>query len=456
MNERYLAQDKLIYSTVRNEQKIYIREQSGFYQKIRRSLSSFLIGIFIFLPFLRHNGQQAILIDIEQQILHLFSFILYPQDLVILSLFLAFSAFALFYTTKLYGRVWCGFICPQTVWTLMFNWVERRVEGNHNQSKVLDKQPMSLNKFWRKSVKHLGWVGISILTALVFISYFVPVEQLYWSFFTLSSSALVTSWVLFFAGCTYINAGYIREKMCLHMCPYSRFQSAMFDKNTSLVTYDATRGENRGKRKRNQEKPNNMGDCIDCNLCVQVCPAGIDIREGLQYQCINCGLCVDACDQTMMKFNYPLKLIDFKKANNNKVDLTQVAGYLGMITLMLITMVYWAFSWSSFDVSIIRDRQALHRINNQGDVENTYLFKIRNKASYLENYTISVNDHDNYTFQQSPKVTVQPGELKTVTVVLAKSHSGPTGRENISFTIRADKSDHQEVKPISFYVGKGS
>lgn len=456
MNEKYLAQQNLIYSTGQNEGKIYIREQFGFYQKIRRSLNSILLMIFVLLPFLRHDSKQAILFDIQQQKLHLFSFTLYPQDLIIFSLFLALAAFTLFYTTKLYGRVWCGFVCPQTVWTLMFNWVERRIEGNHNQSKSLDKQSMTFNKLWRKTAKHLSWGALSLLTSLVFVSYFVPVEQLYTSFFTLSSSAMTTGWVLFFAACTYINAGFTREKMCLHMCPYSRFQSAMFDKNTALVTYDAARGEGRGKRKRNQEKPNGMGDCVDCNLCVQVCPAGIDIREGLQYQCINCGLCIDACDQTMANFNYPKKLIDFKKASNNKVDFTQLVGYSGMMFLVLSGMVYWAVSKTSFDVNIIRDRQALHRINTQGEIENTYMFKILNKASYPEQYTISVDKKDEYLFAQMPKIVAQPGELTTVAIVLAKLQNGSKGREEIAFTISAAKSEQQVVKPVSFYVGKGS
>ncbi len=334
----------------------------------------------------------------------------------------------------------------------MFNWIERRVEGSHNQSKALDKQGFSLNFVWRKLTKHVLWLGISLLTALAFISYFIPVEQLYIPFFTLNLSVVVTGWVLFFAGCTYINAGFIREKMCLHMCPYSRFQSAMFDEQTSLVTYDVTRGENRGKRKRG-ETIKHMGDCVDCNLCVQVCPAGIDIRNGLQYECINCGLCIDACDQTMSKFNYPKRLIDFSKSTTQKMIKGQQLSYLAVIALLVGGVIIWAMAWTSFEVNIIRDRQALYRINQQGVVENTYLFKIRNKANTVEHFDVKIENPKVYKFENKPKIDADPGELKTVAVVVSQKQTNAQNVDKLRFTITAKQNGHTLTKQVSFYGG---
>ena len=454
MKASYLSKENLITTVPVNEGKIYIREQNGVYQQIRQKLSSLLILIFIAIPFFRYQGKQAVLFDVEQQTLQLFSFTLYPQDLFIFSLLFAIAAFALFYVTKLYGRVWCGFTCPQTVWTLMFNWVERRVEGTHNQSKALDSQQLSATKALKKTIKHIGWASISLFTALVFMSYFIPVEQLYLPFFQLESSALVTGWVIFFASCTYINAGWIREKMCLHMCPYARFQSAMFDSSTTLVTYDHERGENRGMRKRNQPKPESMGDCVDCDLCVQVCPVGIDIRNGLQYECINCALCIDACDQTMNRFNYAKGLIQFSKEKAPKNNVKRHAGYLFVISILLLSVMAWAIQWRNFEVNILRDRQALYRVNNVGDIENSYILKIRNKSSQTEHYQVTYQGLTDDVSETIETIEVKAGELKTVSVVLASSPNQETSRANIEFTLTALNSNHELTKPTSFYFGR--
>ena len=351
MNPSYLSKENLIFKTSSLDDKIYIREQKGFFQRVRRGLSFILLALFILIPFIPYHGSQAVYFDIQQQQLHLFYLTLFPQDLFIFSLIFILAAFLLFYLTKLYGRVWCGFTCPQTIWLLMFNWIERRIEGTHHQSKSLDSQPFSLNKLLRKSIKHGIWITISILTALVFISYFVPVKQLYLPFFTLQASSLTVSWVLFFAVCTYINAGWLREKMCQHICPYSRFQSAMFDQSTKLVTYDNKRGENRGKRKRNHAKEQNMGDCVDCKLCIQVCPAGIDIRDGLQYECINCALCIDACDNTMEKFNYEKGLIAFSHEQKPKQGWRRHVGYASFGSLTLLAIFLWIQGLSLIHIS---------------------------------------------------------------------------------------------------------
>ena len=346
----------IIFKVPVAQDKIYIREQQGYYQRLRRTLNFLLVALFIVLPWITWQGEQAILFDVGAQTLRFFAWVLFPQDLMVFVLLFSLAAFALFFVTKKYGRVWCGFSCPQTVWTLIFNWVERRIEGTHHQSRALDNQPWSWKKAGLKSAKHLAWAVIAGLTAMVFMSYFYPAKALYSDVLTWSASALISGWVVFFAACTYINAGWIREKMCLHMCPYSRFQSVMFDAQTKLVTYDVARGEHRGPRKRTA-KPSELGDCVDCNLCVQVCPVGIDIRNGLQYECINCGLCVDACNQVMDKFQYARNLISFAALKPGRTVNAALILYGVAIMAMVVGMVVWATNRVDFEVNVARDRQ---------------------------------------------------------------------------------------------------
>lgn len=296
--------------------RIYVRATYGLYQKLRRYTGWGLILFFIAIPLLRWNGHQAVLFDLEKQQYHLFNMTLFPQDLTLLAWIFIIAAFALFFFTTYLGRVWCGYTCPQTVWTFIFIWFEEHFEGSANKRKCLDKAPWSLHKLSRKTAKHSAWISVSILTGLAFCSYFVPVDELYLDFFTFNSSVTITGCIIFFATITYANAGWMRSIVCTHMCPYSRFQSTMFDKNTYIVGYDTKRGEQRGPRRRKSDpKALGLGDCVDCDLCVQVCPTGIDIREGLQYECINCGACIDACDATMLKMGYPKGLISYTSEN---------------------------------------------------------------------------------------------------------------------------------------------
>jgi cytochrome c oxidase accessory protein FixG len=455
VNSSYLSKENLICKTSVVDENIYIREQKGRFQRIRRYLSFTLMAIFILIPFIEYHGSQAVYFNLEQQRVSLFSLTLFPQDLLLLCLVFIFSAFLLFYITKIYGRIWCGFSCPQTIWMLLFNWVERRIEGSHNHSKYLNAQKLNFNKLVKKLVKHCCWLIISLFTALVFISYFVPVKELYINFFTLESSSLVVSWVLFFMACTYINAGWIREKMCLHMCPYSRIQSAMFDKSTKLVSYDFKRGESRGKRKRTQEKAAALGDCVDCNLCVQVCPVGIDIRDGLQYECINCGLCVDACDMTMDKFNYEKGLISFTHEQAPKNRWKRHIVYGAIVSLSILSMLVWVLTWQSFEVNIIRDRQALYRVNHEGHIENTYVFKIRNKSSETKTFKIAVADLTHARIMGQAKVQVLPGDMKTSSVTVAVEQPLVDGRNDIRFNIVDIVDNKQVIKNTSFYSGDG-
>ncbi|MBC3767444.1 cytochrome c oxidase accessory protein CcoG [Neptunicella marina] len=450
-----IAEKDIIFRAPVTSGKIYIREQSGYFQRIRRGLNLLLVGLFVLLPLLQFNQRQAILFDVSQQHLRFFNVSLYPQDLMVFGLLFILGAFALFYVSKKYGRIWCGFACPQTVWTLMYNWIERRIEGSANQSRQLDKQPASGIKVLKKVSKHLIWGALSLLTALVFMSYFIEAPTLYSSFFTFTASPLIQGWVWFFAGCTYINAVWIREKMCQHICPYSRFQSVMFDSATTLVTYDKQRGENRGPRKRNS-RPEQLGDCVDCGLCVQVCPVGIDIREGLQYECINCGLCIDACDNTMDKFNYAHGLIKFEQAAKSKSSLVASLGYALAMCLTLSAIGTWALWRHDFEVSIIRDRHTLYRINNHGQVENTYTIKILNKSQQSKTYHLSTARLDGAVIEGSSKITVAAESHGTATIALATQHTPQQRQSQFEFVITDTKTHDTQHKTNLFYAGEGA
>ncbi|WP_286235686.1 cytochrome c oxidase accessory protein CcoG [Thalassotalea sediminis] len=374
------AKNQVIFQTINTDNAIYVKEQKGHYQRVRRLISVFLMMLFIVIPFLQHQGEQAIRFDLPRQKLHVFSFVFYPHDLLLFVFIFIIAAFLLFVVSKKYGRVWCGFTCPQTVWTLLFIWVEHRIEGTRAKRIALTKAPLSLNKIAIKTTKHIIWLTISLLTSLVFISYFYPAHRLYVEIFNGQLPSITLYWVLFFLLCTYINAGWIREKMCEHMCPYARFQSVMFDDNTKIVTYDRTRGEKRGARKLNQTKPDDLGDCVNCNLCVHVCPVGIDIREGLQYQCISCGLCIDACDQVMARFGYKERLIAFAYSAKQSKSLTMIC-YAFTIVLLTIAFSLWLANRNALELTVMKDRNSLYRQLDTGETENVFQVKLINKST---------------------------------------------------------------------------
>lgn len=456
MDKSYLSEQNLIFKTPAANSKIYIREQNGHFQRVRRYLNVFLIALFAALPLVQYQGEQAILFDVAKQHLTLFSVTLFPQDLPIFGLIFILAAFGLFYVTKLYGRVWCGYTCPQTVWTLMFNWIERRIEGNHNQSKKLDQQGWNSEKVLKKTAKHLAWGALSLATALVFMSYFVPAAELYSTFFTLEASALVQGWVWFFAFCTYGNGGWLREKMCQHACPYSRFQSVMFDRSTKLVAYDEVRGEGRGARKRGAAKPDGMGDCVDCKLCVQVCPVGIDIRDGLQYECINCGLCIDACDDVMGKFNYAKGLIKYASQAKQKTKWGAHIGYALASVMTIGVMVLWAFDRDEFEVNIVRDRQSLYRVNSQGKIENTFLFKALNKAQTERTYLIQLDDQRHFAIVTKQILKVAPEQHAAIPVSVVAHGLDSHLQVPIEFTVTDQTTGETIDKSSVFYTGEGA
>jgi cytochrome c oxidase accessory protein FixG len=408
--------------------QIYVRKIEGLFNTLRRRMNFVFLTVFAMLPWLQYNGQQAILFDLSEQRFNLWGLTLWPQDLTLLAWLFIISAFFLFFVTTFLGRVWCGYLCPQTVWTFIFMWFEEKIEGKANKRKNLDSQAWSFNKLWRKTLKHFCWLFFSLLTSLTFAGYFTPMQAVFVDFFTLNISFTFFCVVVFFMFCTYGNAGWMREIMCLHMCPYARFQSAMYDKDTITVAYDRKRGEGekgRGARGRKQDyKADGLGDCVDCNLCVQVCPTGIDIRNGLQYECINCADCIDACDSVMKKWNYPTGLIRYTsehELSGKKVHLlrAKLLGYAVVLCIMVGLLSMEIINRVPVSLDIIRDRNELARENFNGEIVNVYTLKILNKSQIKNTYRLSVKGIDNTVWNGETEVTVEPATAFTLPISVA-------------------------------------
>jgi len=270
------------------------------------------LGAFYGLAWVPWGNRQILLFDLPARRFHILWMTFYPQDFIYLALLLVMAAVSLLFFTALGGRLWCGYTCPQTLWTELFLWVERMTEGDRAKRIKLDKSPWNRDKLLRRGGKQVLWVGLALWTGFTFVGYFTPIRTLGSELLHLNLGSWETFWILFYGFATYGNAGFLREQVCLYMCPYARFQGAMFDRDTLIITYDQARGEPRGGRPRGIDpRSKGLGDCIDCTLCVQVCPTGIDIRDGLQYACIACGSCVDACDSVMDKMGYPRGLVRY-------------------------------------------------------------------------------------------------------------------------------------------------
>jgi cytochrome c oxidase accessory protein FixG len=440
--------------------RIYVRDVKGPLEWFRRSFGFILLFVFALIPLLQYNGEQAVLLDIMAQRFRIFGLTLWPQDLTILAWVTIVAAFALFFVTTLYGRVWCGFMCPQTTWTFIFMWFEKKIEGTRNQRMSLDRRSWDFDKLWRKVAKHVSWLAVALLTALVFVGYFTDIRTLFVEFFTWQASFWAIFAVLFFTFATYGNAGWMREIMCTHICPYARFQSAMFDPDTVTVSYDTKRGEPRGGRSRKmpheQLAENNLGDCVDCNLCVQVCPTGIDIRNGLQYECINCGACVDACNETMDKMNYPRGLIRFTTERNLQGGVTRKVrfksvGYAVAVVVMSGLLVWDIVTREPLKVDIIRDRNQLYSINMDSWVENVFTLKILNKSQLPENYSISIEGFSDFTLTGQVSLAVAGGEVATVPLTLAVNPDEVLQRvQEVTFVVQNAAGDVQQKQVTTF------
>ena len=393
-------------SLYQSEGKIQMRSVSGWFAGWRWALVWFTQILFYGLPWLQWNGRQAVLFDLAARRFYIFGMVLHPQDVIYLAGLLIISAFALFLFTAVAGRLWCGYACPQTVYTEIFMWVERRFEGDRQARIKLDASKWSAGKLWRKSGKQFVWLAIGLWTGFTFVGFFTPIQALAAEVFGSGGFALgpwETFWILFYGFATYGNAGYMREQVCKYMCPYARFQSAMFDRDTLIISYDTARGEPRGSRPRGVEPASvGKGDCINCTLCVQVCPTGIDIREGLQYECIGCAACIDVCDGVMDKMGYPRGLIRYATQNSmdgrwsaeqiwKRVLRARVLVYTGVLLLIVTAFLASLVLRTPFKADVVRDRGALARLVEDGRIENVYRIQLMNATESVQRFRIAVD-----------------------------------------------------------------
>jgi cytochrome c oxidase accessory protein FixG len=413
---------------VEAKNKIYVRAVTGWFATWRWVLVWITQLAFYGTPWLQWNGRQAVWFDLEGQRFFLFGMALYPQDLIFLTVLLVLCALALFFFTAVAGRLWCGYACPQTVYTEIFLWVERHVEGDHHARKRLDQSPWTPNKVARKTAKQVLWLGISLWTGFTFVGYFTPIQSLAAAAPAFLMGPWDTFWVLFYGLATYGNAGYLREQVCKHMCPYARFQGAMFDRDTLIIGYDSTRGESRGSRPRSVAPATaGLGDCIDCTLCVQVCPTGIDIRDGLQSNCIGCAACIDVCDSVMDKMDYPRGLIRYSTENGlaqgwdkptllKRVLRARVLMYGALLVGVAVTFAVTLGLRSPLRVDVIRDRGVMARVVHGGAVENVYRLHLMNATETAQHVRVDVLGAPGLALVRPVEVALRPVEARTVTV----------------------------------------
>jgi len=384
-------------------QKIYPRAVRGRFAAWRWGLVWATQIVFYGGAWLTWNGRQALLFDIAQRKFYILGLVLWPQDIVYLAVLLILSALGLFLFTAVAGRLWCGYACPQTVYTEIFLWIERRIEGDRNARIGLDRSALSFRKLLLKTLKHSAWLALSLWTGFTFVGYFTPIRELFSEVRAFSVGPWEGFWILFYGFATYGNAGWMREQVCKYMCPYARFQSAMFDRDTLIITYDRERGEPRGARSR-KEKPadRKLGDCVDCGICVQVCPTGIDIRKGLQYECIGCAACIDGCDQVMDRMGYAPGLIRYSTTHAMERKLThaqmlkrafrpRVLAYSAVLGGIAIAASVSLWLRVPLKVDVIRDRAAISREVEGGLIENVYRLQIMNTTEQARAFDIAVS-----------------------------------------------------------------
>ncbi|MFM8466071.1 MAG: cytochrome c oxidase accessory protein CcoG [Oxalobacteraceae bacterium] len=442
------APDVTVVKMYKAREEIYPREIQGRYASLRWFFVWATQLLFYGLPWLSWNGRQAVLFDLGARKFYIFGIVLWPQDFIYLAALLIISAYSLFLFTAIFGRVWCGFACPQTVYTEIFMWIERKIEGSRSTRMRIDRQPMSAEKFARKSAKHAVWGAVALWTGFTFVGYFTPVHTLAGEVASLTLGPWEWFWVLFYSFATYGNAGWMREQVCKYMCPYARFQSAMFDKDSLIITYDTDRGEPRGARsKHDPDAAKNLGDCIDCSMCVQVCPTGIDIRKGLQYECIGCAACIDACNTVMDKIAAPRGLIRYwtDHAQTYRWSSAQILRHMVRprvliysAALLVIVSVFFGtlLTRTPVKMDVIRDRGSMGREVDNGQIENVYRLQIMNTDESRHRYRIGVEGIEGIALQGRSEVTLGSTESRSVPVdVRVPEGKGSKGSNKIWFTL---------------------
>ncbi|MEK9713494.1 MAG: cytochrome c oxidase accessory protein CcoG, partial [Thalassolituus sp.] len=455
-------------SMYQKREKIYVREIEGLFQKIRTwSLWALMLGYFGTV-WLNWGDRQAVLFDLPARQFHIFGVTFWPQDFMLLSWALIICAFGLFTITNLAGRIWCGYTCPQSAWSFIFMWIEERAEGTRNQRMKLDKEPMSTTKLRKKSIKHIAWLIVAFWTGVTFVGYFTPIRELVPDIFTLGDiGSWAIFWIGFFTVATYVNAGWMREQVCIYMCPYARFQSVMYDTDTLAVSYDFNRGEPRGKRSKKAKAEgdtNQLGDCVDCSLCVQVCPTGIDIRDGLQYQCIGCALCIDACDSIMEKLDKPKGLIRYTTENELEGKKTHIMrprlfGYAIALIVMIGGLGYAILDRTPFELDIERDRGRLYQMTVNDTIQNAYTLKLMNMSQEPHTYVLTVEGLDGIKLLGQTEYQLDINQLHEATINLEidpEVTKTSASKTNIEFVITNKETGEEVTREESRFIAPRS
>ena len=466
---------EIVESLYEKRREIYPRakigDSLGWFQKWRWAMIWVTQIVFYGLPWLAWNGRQAVLFDLAARKFYIVGLVLWPQDVVFLSALLIIAALSLFLFTAAGGRLWCGYACPQTVYTEIFMWIERKIEGDRARRMALDKQPMSPRKFALKSAKHAAWIAVAFWTGFTFVGYFTPIRELGGEIMAAQIGGWSAFWILFYGFATYGNAGWMREQVCKYMCPYARFQSAMFDQDTLIVTYDASRGEPRaylskkGDNRVEDRRARGEGDCVDCGLCVQVCPTGIDIRNGLQYECIGCAACIDACNHVMGRSGLPRHLIRYSTQHALRDGLTRaqmwqrvlrprVLIYAAILLALVVALVVALVLRVPLKVDVIRDRGALAREVDEGQVENVYRLQVMNTTEAPQTYAVTARGLPGLAVASDREFEVPPAATRSIVLRLrAPAAEVSPGSHRVSIEVQSQAQREIAVRESTTFLG---
>ncbi|MEO8409134.1 MAG: cytochrome c oxidase accessory protein CcoG [Propionivibrio sp.] len=437
---------------------VHMRSVKGIFNNWRWGMVFLSQALFYGLCWVDWGGRQAVLFHLVERKFYILGMVFWPQDAIYLAVLLVISAYLLFLVTAVGGRLFCGYACPQTVYTEIFMWIERKIEGDRPARMKLDAQPMSPRKLRLKLAKHALWLTVALWTGITFVGYFTPIKELIGSIASFSLGPWEIFWILFYAAFLYMMAGFLREQVCKYMCPYARFQGVMFDPDTLIITYDTERGEPRGPRKKNVDvKAAGLGDCVDCGICVQVCPTGIDIRQGLQYECIACAACIDGCDTVMDKVGYPRGLIRYSTENAmSQHDVPRdIVGHLlrprtilySIVLVAIIAATVWSLATRiPLKVDILRDRTTLYREADDGRIENVFTFHVINTDEAAHRYSVNVTGVEGIQISGERIIEVPAASNKKI-VIVASVEEGAAGKGShpIFFDIRALEPDSESI-----------